>query len=203
MSNVITYMTLKAFSDLDFSSPLSDVPEFVAMINPDSFDRSVSLNYNPQKSNSHTRTVGKFKNFESEKYDFTLTLDGTGVINGVPKDVNKEIENLERVLFIKRKESYEPNPVQIQYCGRVFNCMVTSLGYNYTLFDTGGKPLRVKVKCAFASAAKVMPKEKKEASSGTASTTRDAYQCPVCDNQSPEANYSSAEQSNANSLMCR
>ncbi|MBR6104884.1 MAG: hypothetical protein IKP81_07485 [Paludibacteraceae bacterium] len=195
----VFHLKLKAYKDLEFSKPL-DVEEFEATVNPDTFDRNINIQYKPHKSKSKTVTLGRLISVDAETYGFSILLDGTGIISAAHMNVQKELDKFDRVLFRREGKSCIPNPVQIQYCGQFFNCKVTSLGYNYTLFDVNGNPLRVKIKCSFSS---VAPIEKDKEPKKKESEENNACECvcPVPDNSSPEANQSVATESDANSLM--
>lgn len=151
-SDKMEYMTLQAYSDVKFKKKRGEA--YKAMINPDSFSKTMTANYNHQDCISNSISAGKFSNMSPIDYSFTLLLDGTGIVsNGKEKEVKNELKKLTSVCFVEEEEGtgYMPNYVAITYCNEIFHCVATSLKTDYTLFKPNGMPLRAKVTCSFRS----------------------------------------------------
>lgn len=146
-------------SNEDFKNDIGE--PFVAMISPDTFERSFSFQYGELKLAKDKSTEGKHTSTDPVTYNFTLVLDGTGIVGENYTDVNAQLKALMAVLFYSDDEfgKYTPHHVSISYCGDDFDCTVTSFKISYTLFNKEGKPLRAKVSCGFKSKHLKTPEE--------------------------------------------
>jgi len=150
------YMTLQAYEDYSFQNLIGD--EYQVMINPETFEKKFTASYKKNKSifGRYSISPGFFSEMGITTYDFSLILDGTGIVNPAKKDVKKELDDLMNVLFTKFGDGgRRPNYVIITYCHETFRCVVSSVVVKYTLFNPDGTPLRATVTCSFSSAYKL------------------------------------------------
>lgn len=151
------YMTLQAYKDNSFKNLIGG--EYQVMINPETFEKKISASYMKSESifGKYSISAGLFTGMGTTTYDFSLLLDGTGIINPAKKDVKKELDNLMNVLFSKVGDGGRcPNYVIITYCHETFKCIASSVVVKYTLFNPDGTPLRATVICSFSSADKLI-----------------------------------------------
>ena len=134
------------------------VDEYQVMINPETFEKRFTASHQKPKTILGRYGVSsEFSEMGTTTYDFSLILDGTGVVNPAKKDVKKELDDLMNVLFTKKgEEGRRPNIVDITYCHETFKCVVSSVVVKYTLFNPDGTPLRATVTCSFSSAQKLV-----------------------------------------------
>lgn len=127
--------------------------EYQVMINPETFEKRITAsNQKPKNLSEKEGTSSEFIEMGPTIYDFSLILDGTGIVNPTRKDVKKELDDLMNVLFTKVGDGgHHPNPVIITYCHETFRCIVSSVVVKYTLFNPDGTPLRATVTCSFTS----------------------------------------------------
>ncbi|WP_395305922.1 peptidoglycan-binding protein [Enterobacter sp. ECC-019] len=126
---------------------------FSATLNPNSIKNSFGISY----TNKGTQQQGdispstSFKGYDSEKLDFELLLDGTGVTgNTSTSTVQKQLSTLKKVTYAYNGEQHEPYPVIISWGTSVsFRGRLTSLSVSYSLFDSSGNPLRATVALSF------------------------------------------------------
>lgn len=139
---------------IELESGPSDV--FEVPINPAEFKRSLGITYNDEVTGKND-PIGKsglplkFKTTKSEKLDFNITLDGTGVVpNAVDSDVSEQIDALRDIIYTYSGDIHEPNVVHIAWgLDLEFYGRLTSLNIDYTLFDPDGTPLRAKLTMSF------------------------------------------------------
>ena len=150
------YMTLQVDANYATFYKLN-VPEYQVIINPETFEKRFTASH--QKPKTIFGKYGIFSEFSemgTTTYDFSLILDGTGIVNPTRKDVKKELDDLMNVLFMKvGDDGRRPNHVIITYCHETFRCVVSSFVVKYTLFNPDGTPLRATVTCSFSSIGKL------------------------------------------------
>lgn len=145
------FMTLQTYDEK------GNQKEYQVMINPETFEKRLTAEYNPPESMSFSEKYStsciEFSEMGTTTYDFSLILDGTGIVNPARKDVKRELDALMNVLFTRYgEEGCRPNFVDITYCHETFRCLVKSVVVKYTLFNPDGSPLRATVTCSFSSA---------------------------------------------------
>jgi len=144
---------------------------FEATINPESYSHTYGLSYSGTAKGSGNRAVGKsapvakFANSEPEKLDFSITLDGTGVVEKTQKTtVPDQVKKLREIAYDYDGDTHEPNPVKVIW-GKgltAFYGRLTGLTVDYTLFHPDGTALRAKIKLSFVEA-KTEAQEAREA----------------------------------------
>ncbi|MBQ9712709.1 MAG: hypothetical protein IJV54_10540 [Bacteroidales bacterium] len=172
ISTGMKFMSFKAFSDIGFSKPVPDTPKegFKVMINPETFDRTLGVKSEKEKTARSGNSSGHDAGLDSEKYSFDLIFDGTGVAG--PKMDGKAMDTYFKT-FLKVAYATRPsendkkkrNYVQIEYCGETFYCVMESMTIHYQLFQADGYPIRIKVNCRYSS----VEEPKKEPDAGKAS----------------------------------
>ncbi|MFT6844602.1 MAG: LysM repeat protein [Flavobacteriales bacterium] len=142
----LTKIQFLGYKDNKFSSKNG---KFVAMVNPEKYDKKFSINYNNVKNAGGTNESPKFNYTASQKLTIELNLDDTGAVprNGENKgkSVDTMIKDLKKVMYDYNSDTHEPNFVQIVWGSLLFNCRLQSIDINFTLFKPSGEPLRAKV----------------------------------------------------------
>ncbi len=133
---------------------------FEAMINPESYSHSYSVQYSGT-SGKGDRAVGKsapvakFGNVAPEKVSFSIVIDGTGVVEAQKnKTVAQRVDLLRDIAYTYDGDTHETNPVKIVWGKGLkdFYGRLTDLSVDYTLFHPDGKALRAKIKLSFIEA---------------------------------------------------
>ena len=154
-------MTFHAYTDHTFKKMMGEGYEYQVMINPEQFSRSMTAMFNRIDTMFGNVSAGRFANMQPVEYNFTLVIDGTGVVPTLTerKCVKEHLAQLKKVLFTETEGGvgYEPNYVEITYCDEIFQCVATSFKVDYSLFKPNGEPLRAKVTCAFKSICHIEP----------------------------------------------
>lgn len=150
-------LQISAYKDEEFSSSVGS--PFSVMINPSSYKRNYSINYNEEESEGKAAKSLKFKSYSAETVDIEFILDGTGVVDQSDKSVADRIDDLGKLAYNYNGDIHEPNYVKLKWGTLEFNGRMTKLGIEYTLFKSDGSPLRAKVNISVQSHVS----EKKEA----------------------------------------
>lgn len=134
---------------------------FEATINPEKYTHKMGLKYAGTSPAGGAGAIGKsaaitkFASTEPEKLDFSITLDGTGVVADT-RDVTvaEQITKLRDIAYDYDGETHEPNPVKVVWGDglEAFFGRLTSFSVDYTLFHPEGAALRAKITLAFVEA---------------------------------------------------
>lgn len=126
--------------------------KFEVTLNPASYKQIKSITYNKKKALGQVESDQNFSAINSKKLDFSIIIDGTGVVtqSGKP-DVKTQIDQLNDIVYKYKGDNHEPNHVRLLWGSLIFFGRLQSLSINYTLFAPGGTPLRAEVSMSFAS----------------------------------------------------
>ncbi|GAA4274025.1 glycoside hydrolase family 66 protein [Aquimarina gracilis] len=151
---------LKIFS-FDNEERTDGKNEFEVMFNPESVRRSFVNKFTNDASNPQNKSSTKFMYSGSSTVSMKLVFDGTHVdqygaeiafrrLRGTQKNVTARIDDfLTNIAKIKGK-IHEPRHLVLSWGETLkFNCRLTSLDINYTLFNRSGDPLRAELNVSF------------------------------------------------------
>ncbi|WP_187428041.1 hypothetical protein ROLI_001570 [Roseobacter fucihabitans] len=133
---------------------------FEATINPEKYTHKMGLKYSGTSQAGagaigKSAAITKFASTEPEKLDFSITLDGTGVVASTrDTTVADQITKLRDIAYDYDGDTHEPNPVKVVWGEGLdaFFGRLTSLSVEYTLFHPDGAALRAKITLAFVEA---------------------------------------------------
>ncbi len=133
---------------------------FKALLNPENYQRKYEIVYS--KSNKSFGEVGsdqKFEGYAPEVYNFSFTVDGTGVVSDPMSEaigsgtggssVTKQLDQLNSVIYDYSGSKHEPNVVELLWGTLIVNGRLEEQNVEYTLFSPTGEPLRAKVTLKF------------------------------------------------------
>ncbi|MDR0757633.1 MAG: hypothetical protein LBF85_07300 [Tannerella sp.] len=119
--------------------------EMDVQINPDSLKHTASIDYAKDMRVAVSGNEIKFNRMNNSSLSFDIVFDGTGIIPLKEGNVSDAINKLESVAYNIVNDIHEPNYLQISWGSFVFKGRMSSMDYEYNLFSSDGKPLRVKV----------------------------------------------------------
>ncbi|AFY70350.1 hypothetical protein Pse7367_2082 [Thalassoporum mexicanum PCC 7367] len=160
MTGELIKVEIRAFKDKSFSQPLG---KFELPVNPEQFSQSFRVAYDQQQAAGSQGTDPEYKATKPEELVLNFTFDGTGVLpvkikpKTFHKDVNSQVEELLKVVYLMNSETHKPNFLRLLWGNasfgdqNSFDCLLKDLTIDYTMFATDGKPLRAKLKGTFIS----------------------------------------------------
>jgi nucleoid-associated protein YgaU len=156
----LTKVKIEAFNKNDFTGKIG---EFELPINPEQFTQSFKVENDRSQAQGAQGNDPKFKYTRPEELKLDFTLDGTGVvpINEQPgafyRDFLTQLQNFLNVVYTMDGETHRPNFLRLIWGKFSFNnrdgfdCVLSDLQINYTLFAQDGTPLRAKLSATFLS----------------------------------------------------
>jgi hypothetical protein len=144
-------MKITGYTDKEFSKPFTGKP-YLVMINPDSIKWQRNIDYNEQQPPDTSSASQKYKSTPSDKLNFDIVIDCTGIVDSKRTSMNTEISELEKIVFTYNGQIHRPNFVLVQWGKNfMFKGVLTSLDTSYTLFKPDGSPLRAKLSLGFSA----------------------------------------------------
>ncbi len=142
----------------------SKIGYFDLPINPEQFSQQFQVEYNRQQAQGSQQNDLTYKFTPPQEIKLDFIFDGTGVVpdkqnpGKFHRDVVGQIEKFFRLTYQMNPETHKPNFLRLLwgefsfgYGKYGFDCVLTNVQVNYTLFTPDGKPLRAKLSATFAS----------------------------------------------------
>lgn len=124
---------------------------FEVKINPSSFNVSKGIKYTEDKTPGTSANVTKFARYGPDTLSFDFILDSTGIAYAKTKSIDEILrDDFENVVYTINGETHAPNVLMIAWGRFGFKCQIESVKYDYTLFNSEGEALRVKVSASFS-----------------------------------------------------
>lgn len=139
----IQQLKITGYKDDTFNS---QVGSYTAMLNPESYTQSFNINYNQEQAQGSPDATLKYDKTTPSTVKFDLMFDATGVVNTTVTDVGSEIQKFRKVAYDYNGDIHSPNYLEVTWGNAMtYQCKLTSMTVNYTLFKSDGTPLRAKV----------------------------------------------------------
>ncbi len=136
--------------DEEFQKSFKGKP-YVVMINPESLKLQKSVEYDKKQAPDSSSSSQRYKSTPSDKLNFDIVIDCTGLVDSKRTVMKDEIQALENIVYTYQGEIHRPNFVKIQWGkNMVFKGVLDSLDISYTYFRPDGSPLRAKVSMSFS-----------------------------------------------------
>ena len=123
--------------------------KFTVMINPENYKHTRTIKYEKETPFGAVGRAVRFASADTEKLNFTIWIDGTGVIDPYASDVATQIQQLNSVVYKYDGDDHQPNHLRLLWGTFIFFGRLTSIVTDYTMFKPGGAPLRAKVTLDF------------------------------------------------------
>jgi len=139
------------FTDKTYQTRVPDT-EFVIPVNPENYSQNLKIEVDRRRGHGNQRTGPRFKSTVPEELKLDFILDGTGTIEGywyADLTVGDQIDQFKKVAYNFNGDIHRPNFIKVFWGDFIFQCILTNLDINYTLFDWDGSPLRAKVSATF------------------------------------------------------
>lgn len=132
---------------------------FVVSINPADYKHTYGISYSSESPDDgaaigKSGVTPKFSNVTGEKVSFSITIDGTGVVEDEQnRTVSEQIDTIKAIAYAYSGTEHEPNVVKISWGSGLsaFYGRLESMAVNYTLFRATGEALRARVDFSFVS----------------------------------------------------
>ncbi len=147
MEGKLNKMLIEAYREPDYSGSVADF--FIVMFNPNTYTQKHEVEYLDRQGQGDTGSPQVFGKIKPQEYTFEFLFDGTGTAAD-PVDVQTTVERFLTVAGKHDGEIHRPMYLKLSWGSLLSKCVLKSAEITYTLFKPDGRPLRGKVKAAFA-----------------------------------------------------
>ena len=164
MGASLELLKITGYTDEEFQTAFEGSP-YPVMINPETIKFQRAIEYNEQQAPDSSSASQKYKSTPSDKLNFEIVIDCTGIVDAKRLTMATEIAALEKIVFTYNGKIHRPNFVKIQWGKNItFKGVLVSFDISYTLFKPDGSPLRAKVSLGFSQYISPQTLAKKQAS---------------------------------------
>jgi Contractile injection system tube protein len=162
-SKSLSKLVIHSFKKNDFKEEDKD-RMFTTPINPESFAKNYKVELETSRGHGQSTTDPQYISSVPQELKIDFVLDGTKTLEGyVDKykkmDVHSQLDALLKCVYDIDQETHRPRFLNVQWGSEInFNCVLSSLDINHTLFNPDGSPLRARVSATFLHY--VAPKER-------------------------------------------
>ncbi|MBQ4818582.1 hypothetical protein [Aquimarina sp. MMG016] len=169
-SGQLAKITIEAFDNENFAaSSKSDItPNPIYLpINPESFTQNFKVEFNQEQGQGNQSTDSRYSGTKPEELKLDFIFDGTNSIQGYnskldknfvrdqtfeesPLSVKEQLKIFMNTVYDMNGDIHKPHFLKVKWGdGFKFQCILSNLDLNYTLFQSNGEPLRVKASATF------------------------------------------------------
>lgn len=142
-------MRIIAYTNAEMSDD-AKVDEFVAMMNPETYQLDYKIEYNEGQGQGSSGSQQKYKLTKPEEFTFEFLFDNTGIIDGNPRsDVWDDVKHFKSMLVDYDGEIHEPRHFKLIWGVSIFKGRLTTLNITFKLFKPDGTPIRAIAKAGF------------------------------------------------------
>jgi hypothetical protein len=155
-------MLLEVYQDNRFQTKIGT---FTLSINPEQFSQQFKVIYSRSQPGGSQHNDPTYKCTKPQELTLDFVFDGTGAVpdsrhpGQFHRDVVAELQEFFRLAYTMNPATHKPNYLRLLW-GKMsfgfgnkngFNCLLSDLKVNYTLFSPNGTPLRAKLSATFTS----------------------------------------------------
>jgi hypothetical protein len=147
-------LTIQSFEKNDFAQ--EDVSRrFIAPINPESFRKNFKIGLDKRKGHGNDGTNPQYIATDPEELKLDFILDGTGTMQGYldaykTMPVHNQLAAFLNCAYNMDGDIHRPRFLKIKWGKDIdFQCLLSDVDINFTLFDDTGNPLRVRISATF------------------------------------------------------
>lgn len=141
-----------AYSDPQFNNPISDIQEFITLMNPEKYTFHYKIEQDTTQAAGTSSPAPRFTAIAPEELELDFVFDRTGVIAGKESTENGVIEDIEhfrKVILEYNGTEHKPNYLKIAWGSLLFKGSLTEMTIEYKLFRPDGTPIRAIAKGKF------------------------------------------------------
>jgi Contractile injection system tube protein len=153
-SKALSKLIIHSFDKDDFN--VEDKSKlFTTPINPESFTKNYKVELDTKRGHGQSTTNPHYISSAPQELKIEFILDGTKTLKGYVDeykdlDVHAQLQKLLECVYDIKDEIHRPRFLNVQWGSeKGFNCVLSSLDINHTLFNPNGSPLRVKINASF------------------------------------------------------
>ena len=147
-SGEMKMMDIVAYSDNTFQIPTGD--KYSVTVNPESFMLTYGSIYNQQGGQGASESIVAFNKRLPQTMNFKFIFDSSGVIPGTAaSDISADFGAFKKVIYNYSGDMHQPRYLQLRWGVLIYNCILTGMTVNFTLFKPSGAPVRAEVNCDF------------------------------------------------------
>ena len=147
-SGHIKPMEIAAYTDNTFQNATGD--KFLVQVNPDHYALDYATMYNQKGGSGSSESISGYNKRKPQRLTFKFIFDSSGAVpNTTSGDIMADFGSFKNVVYTYIGDVHQPGFVQLRWGVLIYNCRLTDMKVNFTLFKSDGTPLRATADCTF------------------------------------------------------
>ena len=147
-SGHVQLMEIAAYTDNTFQNAAGD--KFLVQVNPDKYTLDYATMYNQKSGTGSSESIPGFNKRKPQILTFKFIFDSSGAVpNTTAGDIMADFGSFKKVVYSYNGDVHQPRFVQLRWGVLIYNCRLTDMKVNFTLFKSDGTPIRAMVDCTF------------------------------------------------------
>lgn len=175
---IIDKMRIEVFPSIDYNEG-DIVKTIFVQINPESYSETKNIEYYEDDVIGGSNTITTFKWVGQKKLSFEFIFDSSGIVPparieegqadnfpvgeaviealkpavanplATPDSIHEQLTKFQEALVLYHGDAHEPRYLRLIWGKLLFECRVSNMQINYSLFRNDGQPIRATVTCEF------------------------------------------------------
>ncbi len=149
----ITKLTIRAFKDKKYSQEISEKNPYTLPVNPEQMQQNLKVRYDTSQGQGTQGTNPHYSGTSAPDFRIEFIMDSTGALYGNTADgepVTSQVKEFLDTVYFMEGNIHQPRYLKLIWgASFTFDCVLTNLDIQYTLYDFNGAPLRAKLNATF------------------------------------------------------
>ena len=149
----VSKLTIRAFRDKRFSQEINGGNPYTLPVNPEQMQQNLRIRYDTSQGQGTQGTNPHYSGTSAPDFRIEFIMDSTGAIYGNTADgqaVTEQVQNFLTAVYYMEGNIHQPRYLKLIWGANfTFDCLLTNLDIQYTLYDHNGAPLRAKLNATF------------------------------------------------------
>ncbi len=146
-------LTIRVFTDNRYSQEINAGTPYTLPINPEKVQQNLQVRYDTSQGQGTQGTNPHYSGTQAPEFRIEFIMDSTGAIYGNTGDGNSVADQVQaflKTVYYMEGNMHRPRYLKLIYGESfTFNCVLTNLDIQYTLYNHSGAPLRASLKATF------------------------------------------------------
>jgi Contractile injection system tube protein len=148
----VSKLTIYAFKDKQYAKEIKNGVAYSLPVNPEQMQQKLNIRYDASQGQGTQGTNPHYTGTKAQDFRIEFILDSTGALYGNTDElpVTSQVTKLLETVYFMERGIHKPRYLKLVWGAHfTFDCLLTNLDIQYTLYDAFGAPMRAKLNATF------------------------------------------------------
>lgn len=146
-------MVIRAFEDKRYTKEVNAGAPYALPINPEQMQQNLRVRYDTSQGQGTQGTSPNYAGTQAPDFRIEILLDNTGAIYGNTAEgqpITAQVQGFLGTVYKMEGNIHQPRYLKLIWGANfTFDCLLTNLDIQYSIYDQYGAPLRAKINATF------------------------------------------------------